>query len=198
MKKVIAFEGHNGVGKSTIAKEFSKRINAKYLYGVDEDSLENGLKEKFIKKASWYASALHFFAGCMETKRKISNEYVEAEFVLDRSYWSTLAVNWDKDENSISKLLQVIEDGKEFLPVPDIIIILTADYLECMNRIKRKKNLLEKDLDSVVDENYYTKEKNFYDWLCKNKDNRTKVIKIDTNNKSIDEVVNECINFYSK
>lgn len=198
MKEVIAFEGHNGVGKSTIAKEFSKRINAKYLYGVDEDSLENGLKEKFIKKASWYASALHFFAGCMETKRKIKNEYLEERFVLDRSYWSTLAVNWDKDKNSISKLIQVIVDGKEFLPVPDIIIILTADYLECMNRIKRKKNVLEKDLDSVVDENYYNKEKNFYDWLCKNKDNRTEVIKIDTNNKSIDEVVNECINFYSK
>lgn len=196
MKRIIAFEGHNGVGKSTVALEFSKRINARYLYGVDQDSLNNGLKEKFIKKASWYASALHFFAGCMEIKRKINEEYLEEKFVLDRSYWSTLAVNWEKGKSNIDMLLQIIKDGKEFLPIPDIIIILTADYSECMSRIKGKNSQLEKDLDSVVDEKYYNKEQNFYYWLCGNKDKKTEVIKIDTNNKSIDEIVIICMNFY--
>ena len=65
----IAFEGHNGVGKTTIAKALSKRLNAKYMYGVDEEVLKNGLKEKFIKDAYWLASALYWsYVNILDTK----------------------------------------------------------------------------------------------------------------------------------
>ena len=147
MNKIFAFEGHNGVGKSSVAKQVAINIKAKYLYGVDEEILISGLKEKFIKKASWYSSALFFLSGSMETKRKIDNEYKENVFILDRSFWSTLAVNWDRNESDKKQLESIVNYGKQFLPIPNIIFILTADYEECNKRINMKKNSSEKDLD---------------------------------------------------
>jgi cytidylate kinase len=32
MNKIFAFEGHNGVGKSSVAKQVAINIKAKYLY----------------------------------------------------------------------------------------------------------------------------------------------------------------------
>lgn len=192
---IIAFEGHNGVGKSTVAKLVASKINAKYMYGVDRDSLENGLKEKFIMNAYWYSSALHFLAGCMETKRKIENEYKEDLFVLDRSFWSTLAVQWNRKEEDKKRILNIIRDGAEFLPIPNYIFILTAEYETCNNRILSKNNNNEIALDSVVNEEYYNKEINFYNWLKNNKHITSSIITVYTDNKSINEIVDECLKY---
>ena len=198
MKKIFAFEGHNGVGKSSVAKQVAINVKAKYLYGVDEEVLISGLKEKFIKKASWYSSALFFLSGSMETKRKIDNEYKENTFILDRSFWSTLAVHWDRSESDRKQLKSIVDYGKQFLPIPSIIFILTADYEECNKRINMKKNCIEKDLDSVVNEEYYLKEKVFYNWLLENNSEDTKIIKIDTTDKSEEEVINICTDYIKK
>ena len=192
MKMIFAFEGHNGVGKSSIAKEVAKKINAKYLYGVDQDVLKRDLKETFIKDAYWYASALFFLSGNMETKRKIENVYKEDVFVIDRSYWSTLAVHWDRDKDDVEAVKSIIKNGEKFLPIPNIIFILTADYNTCKERIDKKTDKVGKDLDSVVDEKYYTKEKNFYKWLATNNTN-SEFVTIDTTNLSEKEVVDICI-----
>lgn len=198
MNKIFAFEGHNGVGKSSVARQVAANIKAKYLYGVDEDTLIAGLKEKFIQKSSWYSSALFFLAGSMETKRRIENEYKENIFILDRSFWSTLAVHWDRSESDKKQLESIVDYGKQFLPIPNIIFILTADYEECKKRINMKKDCIEKDLDSVVDEKYYLKEKYFYNWLLENNSEETKIIKIDTTTKSEDEIINICTDYIEK
>ena len=74
----------------------------------------------------------------------------------------------------------------------NIIFILTADYNTCKERIDKKTDKLGKDLDSVVDEKYYTKEKNFYKWLATNNTN-SEFVTIDTTNLSEKEVVDICI-----
>lgn len=198
MNKIFAFEGHNGVGKSSVAKQVAINIKAKYLYGVDEEILISGLKEKFIKKASWYSSALFFLSGSMETKRKIDSEYKENIFILDRSFWSTLAVHWDRNESDKEQLKSIINYGKQFLPIPNIIFILTADYEECNKRINMKKNCAEKDLDSVVDKAYYLKEKYFYNWLFEKNNEDTKIIQIDTTTKREEDVINICTDYIRK
>ena len=193
MKKFIAFEGHNGVGKSTIAQKLAKRINGKYIYGVDTDSLEKGLKEKFIKDAFWYASALHFLAGCMECKRKIEQDNFNNIYIVDRSFWSTVAAHGDKKPEDREMLIKIINYKKEFFIVPNIIFLLGASYDECNIRINSKKNIEERKLDSLVNLEYYNLETNFYDWLINNKDNKTKIIFIDTNAKNIDEILDICV-----
>lgn len=194
---IIAFEGHNGVGKSTVAKNFSNITKGKFLYGVDEESLENGLKEKFIMDAKWYPSALHFIAGTMETKRKIDEIYKKKLIVLDRSYWSTLAVIWDKPFKDRNKILNIFYAGEEFLPIPDILFILTASYEKCNERIANKK-AFDKKLDSVVDRKYYDKEMSFYNWLLLNKHEKTEICKIDTTELREEEVLNICMKKYKE
>lgn len=190
MGLIIAFEGHNGVGKTSVARELSNRLEANYFYGVDSDSLQNGLKDKFIKEAYWFASAIHFLAGSMETKRKINKTNDKNINILDRSFWSTLAVHWDRKDRE--KIIKVINLGKEFLPIPNLIFLLNASYDQCNNRIESKKNLKEKELDNIVDKNYFNKELDFYQWLLNNKDEQTEIISIDTNKKNIEEITDIC------
>lgn len=194
---IIAFEGHNGVGKTTIAKNISYTLGYEYLYSVDKNILENGLKERFIKDASWYASALFFLAGSMETKRNIIENYNNKNVVLDRSFWSTLAVHWDRGDSELRVIKDIIKDAKNYLPIPDVIFLLNADYTSCNDRINSKTDILNKHLDDVVDRDYFQKELNFYDWLRKNNTDSI-IIDIDTNNLSIDEITNLCLNHIDK
>lgn len=197
MKKfIIAFEGHNGVGKSTIINKLNKimkenNLNSEEFYGVDKDSLNNGLKEKFIMYAEWYPSALHFLAGSMELKRKLQEIKIDIS-LIDRSFWSTLAVHWDRGEKEREKILSIIRDGKEFLPIPNIIFLLEASYETCATRIGFKKEDIDKKNDSIVDRDYYRKEIEFYGWLKDNIYYDTVLKSINTENKSAEEIAYEC------
>jgi len=162
------------------------------MYGVDEEVLKNGLKEKFIKDAYWLASALYFIAGTMETKRKME-ENKEDIYILDRSFWSTLAVHWDRSIEDRNIIVEILKYGKRYLPIPNIIFLLSASDKTCEERINQKENIKEKELDEVVDDFYFNKEVNFYKWLKNNSFEETKLINIETENKNINEITENCI-----
>lgn len=162
------------------------------MYGVDEEVLQNGLKEKFIKNAYWIASALYFIAGTMETKRKMEEDK-DSIYILDRSFWSTLAVHWDRSIEDRSIIIQILKYSKSYLPIPNIIFLLSASDKTCKKRINQKENIKEKELDEVVDESYFNKEISFYEWLKNNCFEETKLINIETENKNINEITETCI-----
>ena len=54
---VVAIEGANGVGKSTLCKFLSKHFNTSIKFGVPNLFLEKKLKEKMIIDANWYSSS---------------------------------------------------------------------------------------------------------------------------------------------
>ncbi|PRX23228.1 thymidylate kinase [Orenia metallireducens] len=181
---LIAVEGPNGVGKSTLCKRISKKFNAKYCFSTPDKWMEYDIKKRMIFDASWLSSALYFFSGTMEIKRELDNELSCNDLVImDRSFWSTLAVNWIADFERIDFLLSIVSKGSEFLPIPDIIIILDADYEVCEARINSKTDI-GKNLDQVSKESFF-KEKTYYDWLEKELDD---VIRLDTSKSNQDEV----------
>jgi len=55
------------------------------------------------------------------------------------------------------------------------------------------ENIKEKELDEVVDDFYFNKEVNFYKWLKNNSFEETKLINIETENKNINEITENCI-----
>ncbi|OON96923.1 MAG: hypothetical protein ATN36_04645 [Epulopiscium sp. Nele67-Bin005] len=198
MNRIIAFEGHNGVGKSHVVKNFSRKINGEYYYGIEDSLLQDDLKTTFIKDTYWYASALYFFAGSMHRNYTLQETLKNTDVVLDRSFWSTLAVHWDKGADNITQLLSIVQHGQNFFPIPNIIFILTAPYDECKKRIATKQNLEEKLLDELVDEQYFQKEVEFYNWLTHNNTFNSKIITIDTMDKSPTEVVEQCYKYYQE
>lgn len=202
MSKIIAFEGHNGVGKTTIAEYLGEKYGNKgceHSYGVDERFLKSPLKKVFSCKtqAPWLPSFLYFLTGAMEEYRHISQE--DKLYIFDRSFWSSLAAQWDQSEEAKQGMYDIIKLGKEFLPIPDLIIILTASFDTCMARMQ-KRSLTESDYD--VTQKSYALEQDFYHWLEKKQNTEdlfgTAVIRIDTDTLTLEETMAVCDNIVQR
>lgn len=181
---IVAIEGPNGVGKSTVCKEINKLKEFEYRLGVPKQWMEYNIKKRMIFQASWVASALYFMSGTMEVKREIE-DINDKIIIMDRSVWSTLAVNWIKDPQRCEKIIRIMNEGHEFLPMPDMVIVLKADYEICQQRINNKIDE-GKDFDKDSREEFI-KEMSFYDWLNEQLDN---VEIVDTSNFKPEDTLN--------
>lgn len=179
---IIAIEGPNGVGKTTLCGSLNRMEGFEYRLGVPPEWMEYNMKKRMIFHASWMASALYFMSGVMEVKRDIKN--LDKKFIImERSIWSTLAVHWMKDFSRVGPLLNIMKEGHEFLPIPDLTIVLKADYDTCQNRINKKLDE-SKDFDKDLPREFL-REMEFYDWLNNQLPN---IEIIDTTNLSLEKI----------
>lgn len=202
MSKIIAFEGHNGVGKTTIAKYLGEKYkNEGWIqsYGVDNRFIDSKLKDVFSCKteAPWLPSFMYFITGAMEEYRQISKK--DSVYIFERSFWSSLAAQWDQSEEAKQGMYDIIKLGKEFLPIPDLIIILTASFDTCMARMEHR-GLTQSDYD--VTKKSYALEQDFYQWLEKKQNTQdlfgTTVIRIDTDTLTLEESMAVCDNIVQR
>ena len=196
MSKIIAFEGHNGVGKTTIAKYLGDKYeNEGWIqsYGVDNRFIDSELKEVFSCKteAPWLPSFMYFITGAMEEHRQISKK--DSVYIFERSFWSSLAAQWDQSEEAKQGMYDIIKLGKEFLPIPDLIIILISSYDTCMKRMEIRRK--EKS-DYDVTKHSFELERDFYQWLQTEPEIQelfgTTVIKINTDALTVEDSIVLC------
>lgn len=186
---VVAIEGPDGVGKTSLCHLMADGENFTHQT-LPEQFNQYELKQRMIFDASWMASAFFFLSGVMETKREMDLNTAETH-LMDRSFWSTLAVNWVKDPSRMPALLNLLDTAHEFIPIPNLIIILHASYEECKKRSNSKTDH-GKDLDRVSFEQY-EKEIAYYQLLENSVPN---VIRINTdglNQQQVREAVEESI-----
>lgn len=184
---VIALEGHNGAGKSTIAGLISDHFNMKVHVGVPDLFLAGGLKYRMIAETNWQASALYFLSGVIDKIRELRElGNSDAFHLIDRSLWSTLSAHASEDPIRLAKIVAILHEIGIGLCEPDYTIILNATFEHCYKRIQLKINEEEKKLDTLLTHSiYYQKEALFYNWLGKQRNNRIFQINV-TNRESID------------
>ena len=123
----IVIEGMDGVGKSTVAKEVARQLNAKYADGLMTNFFwEEGMTEQetaIIKKA---------IDICSDNENSIIRTWIygfanlfnmlhyETDVVIDRHCLTTYFYNADDDSREIYKYMQ------KFMGKPDIVFILRA------------------------------------------------------------------------
>ena len=179
----IAIEGMDGSGKTTIGKEIAKHYNLTYidkpLHYFFEDSEENGYSDlmavanRVYKIKDSVIRAWFIGMGNILCFRKFDN------FIVDRHFVSNYFWNGDSNSDMVFKsMIDIV--GK-----PDITIILYASPETRRQRmILRDKN--DKDLnDSDKFQNGYDKMLYFLNRFT------LPYIWIDTENKSVDEILNE-------
>lgn len=182
---IIAIEGMDGVGKTTICKILSKRLNykfidkpVKYLKG-DNTEIEKGdwtIIENIYNKNELIRS-LFFLTGNILALDNSKNENV----ILDRHFASNLF--WNSSDKEINLFKEVINLSKYYYSNKVVNIFLFTDKEELRKRlIKRNEN--DEDINNIelLIENY-EKMKNIYKKLDEN------FIEIDTTGLTIDEVI---------
>lgn len=183
--RLISIEGVDGVGKTSVCQmlDTCSEFN---LQAIPEEFNEFNLKKRMIIDASWMASAFFFLSGVMETKREIETNHLNTVVIMDRSFWSTLAVNWVKEYSRVVEIIKLYKQVASFLPIPNQIIVLLAEYEECRRRIDSKLGR-GKELDQITKDEY-KKEVEFYYWLSCELES---VKIINTSKLNLDEVTRE-------
>jgi thymidylate kinase len=182
---VVALEGANGAGKTTLCRLLSHSLAAPACLGTNEAWFSDAFKNRMIRDAEWFASALFFLSGCFEQMRVLrgrSNPLV----IMDRSFWSTLAVHGAHSPKRLEALLAMLQPVAAQIQVPDLTLVLEADFKTCQSRIARKSRQARLLDDLTASPAFHAREQDFYRWLARQ---RSEVMFLDANQDGPETIV---------
>jgi dTMP kinase len=170
---LIVVEGIDGAGKTTVARRLAVALRAKYL-STPPPPLDS-IRKYFDKQTSVETRFLFYLCSVAFASDIIRRELVKRDVVCDRYLGSTLAyhralgmrVRWDARELSVVR--------------PDFAFFLhVSDERERMRRIKGRGKITRGDR---LVENSDLRERLIREY------NKFRWYKIDTSNRSVEEVV---------
>src|SRR5579872_712549 len=162
---VVALEGPNGVGKTTLCRNLARLLDAPQCLGTDAAWFSESFKVRMIREADWFASAMFFFSGCFEQMRTLGNR-PEPLVVMDRSLWSTLAVHASDNVQHLEALLTMLQPIAGEVQVPTLTLTLKASFATCQSRIAKKTGV-DRELDQLTaSAAFHAREEEFYQWLA--------------------------------
>jgi thymidylate kinase len=163
---VVALEGANGAGKSTVCPLLSRAFAAPVCLGTDDAWLADAVKTRMIRDADWFVSAMFFLSGCCEQMRLLRGR-PEPLIIMDRSLWSTLAVHGATSVERLETLLALLQPVASQIPVPDLTLVLETDFATCQSRVARKRGVARQLDDLTATAAFHGREQEFYRWLAR-------------------------------
>lgn len=162
-KKIIALEGNDASGKSTLCAELIKNPLFR-LVEIPNVYITQPFKDYLYLETSAISSALIFAASLVDRMTVIKKSYHSGLFIQDRSLWSTVAINWVKDSDCTQEVLNIFASIYQYIPLPGHVFILDVSYETCIERIMKRPEALRKF--DVVPEKEFNRNMDFYRWLC--------------------------------
>lgn len=145
--KYIAIEGVIGVGKTSLAKKLSERLNAKLILENFED---NPFLEKFYLDPVSYAfhTQMYFLISRYKQLQEIKqidlfHDYYIADYIFEKDKIFAYLNLQDDELKLYEKIVSMIE---RMIVVPDIIIYLQSTVERLMQNIKHRDREIEKEL----------------------------------------------------
>lgn len=215
----IALDGPAGAGKSTIAKEISKKLGFMYvdtgamyrtiaLYcinknaNLDDENVVSDLSEKAPIKITYEDGVQHMYLEGIDVSNLIRTEQV-SKAASDISKFGAVRTKLVAMQQELGNEYDVIMDGRDIgtvvLPNATLKIYLTASSLVRAKR--RYDEYIEKgqeaDLDAIqkdIEKRDYNDMHRAISPLMK----ATDAIEVDTSDMGIEEVVDTVIGLYNK
>jgi deoxyguanosine kinase len=143
--KIICIEGNIGSGKTTLAADLAKELNAVL---VEERFEENVLLPQFYKDPKQYAFAveLSFLLDRFEQLQKVYTEkhkHIVCDYSIYKCLWFA-KVNLKKYQYKAFKELFTLVSGA--LQKPDLFIYLDTSIGNLKNNISKRGRIYEKDI----------------------------------------------------
>ena len=160
---VVALEGHNGAGKSTLRRGLCRALAAPGCMGADAAWLAEPLKRRMIGEADWFASAMFFLSGYFEQMRRLRHSAAPL-VIMDRSLWSTLAVQAAESAQRLEALLAMLAAVAGQVRIPSLTLVLEASFATCQSRIGHKRAAARALDDLTASAAFHAREQEFYSW----------------------------------
>ena len=139
--RIIAVEGFDGSGKTTIAKWIAEYLG--YEYHKSPSEIFAQVREKFDATSAPMHERLAFYTGDCIRMSMMFEQNPDKRYVLDRYYHSTVAYHEAKEPGVTVPLMKIYES----LHKPDIVFLIKSDYETIIQRIKsRNANSLNDEL----------------------------------------------------
>lgn len=145
--KYIAIEGVIGVGKTSLAKKLSERLNAKLILENFED---NPFLEKFYNDPVSYAfhTQMYFLMSRYKQLQEIKqidmfHEYYVADYIFEKDKIFAYLNLQDDELKLYEKIVSLIE---RTIVVPDLIIYLQSNLERLMQNIRHRDRDIEKEI----------------------------------------------------
>ncbi|MAJ44220.1 MAG: deoxynucleoside kinase [Candidatus Marinimicrobia bacterium] len=144
----IAIEGTIGVGKTSLARVLSERLNARLVL---EEFEQNPFLEDFYNDPKSYAFQTQIFFLLSRYKQQIGFQQIDLftkniitdyMFAKDRLF-ATLNLN-DKELDLYNTVATILEKN---LPFPDMVIYLQSDTERLIRNIKKRGRIYEEKID---------------------------------------------------
>lgn len=145
--KYIAIEGVIGVGKTSLAKKLSERLNAKLILENFED---NPFLEKFYHDPVSYSfhTQMYFLMSRYKQLQEIKqidlfHEYYVADYIFEKDKIFAYLNLQDDELKLYEKIVSLIE---RTIVVPDLIIYLQSNLERLMRNIRHRDRDIEKEI----------------------------------------------------
>jgi len=122
------------------------------------------LKRRMIGEADWFASAMFFLSGCFEQMRRLRRSAAPL-VIMDRSLWSTLAVQAAESAERLEALLTMLAPVAGQVRIPSLTVVLEASFATCQSRIAHKRAAARALDDLTAGAAFHAREQEFYGWL---------------------------------
>jgi len=145
--RFYAIEGLDGVGKTTLINNISKK-------GFKTFKTPNNIYSELRKELHYLnKSSLFFYLSSLAFLFEKEIDTQVNNFFVDRYLFSTIANYAYKNNLSMKEVSELFEIFYNFLPKPEYTFFLVLDYEKRVERIK-KRNLIEKNNFDDLNKNY--------------------------------------------
>lgn len=165
-KRVIAFEGVDGCGKSTLCQQLGENYSGFRFVPIPHDYVSMPFKEYLTFSASYIGKALVYAASLADRKERAERlDSQVTNVVMDRSLWSTIALSYARYPDLAQDITNLFSSIAKYIPIPDIVYVLDVPYEICRERIaQRSRDAQRFDIMPMED---YRRHMDFYYWLDK-------------------------------
>ena len=165
--RLIAIEGPDGAGKTTLINQINKEFDVQVTRGVPTEWEYSNLKTRVLNSHSWQSTVLFYLSGIMEQKTSINTDNL---LIMDRSVWSTLTAHAMEDPDRLPFIFDILDKVSHQICYPDLTIYLDVDLTTSRQRSSNKtqEEILWDKLGPKCKEEF-NRQKDFFVWLSNNK-----------------------------